>query len=170
MGRELRMVPPKWEDKHPKEEYHSDGRLQPMYDESFEDAVKEWKEGYAKWEAKTHESYEEGMEYFEWDSTPIRRYYRPWKSEEGIWYQVWETVSEGTPVSPSFEHKEELIEYLANCGDDWSDKGWGLEAAKRFVESGSCCSFVVTNLLGNAKVEHGYEHNPKERHDSGTSS
>ena len=31
---------------------------------------------------------------------------------KGEWYQVWETTSEGSPISPAFETPEELAEWL----------------------------------------------------------
>lgn len=39
---------------------------------------------------------------------------------EGEWWQVWETVGEGSPVTPAFATPEELIEYLVANGDVWS--------------------------------------------------
>jgi len=39
-----------------------------------------------------------------------------WEKEEppsGEWYQMWETVSEGSPISPAFETPEELARWLA---------------------------------------------------------
>ena len=49
--------------------------------------------------------------------------YRPrWKRGEATWYQVYETVSEGTPVTPPFETREELVEYLVERGDFWDQK------------------------------------------------
>lgn len=158
MGREVRMVPPNWE--HPKEEGHN-GEMHyvPMYDENYEDARREWLEKLAAHKPEEHD----GLDYWEWDGgPPDRQYYRTWKDEEATWFQVWETVSEGTPVSPPFATKDELIEYLAKNGDWWdqkrcqgpplpwvtgnsSDPGWGLEAATRFVNSGWAPSGVITN-------------------------
>jgi hypothetical protein len=45
-----------------------------------------------------------------WEETPI---------PEGEGWQVWETVSEGSPVSPVFATGEELVEYLVEGGDSW---------------------------------------------------
>lgn len=53
---------------------------------------------------------------------PEREYYRSWKDEDATWFQVWETVSEGTPVTPPFATKEELIDYLVANGDFWDQK------------------------------------------------
>lgn len=40
----------------------------------------------------------------------------------GTGWQVWETVSEGSPVTPVFETADELIEYLVENGDEWDQK------------------------------------------------
>lgn len=49
--------------------------------------------------------------------------YRPdWKPEEATWFQMYETVSEGTPVTPPFETREELVEYLVANGCFWDQK------------------------------------------------
>lgn len=53
---------------------------------------------------------------------PDPRYYRPWRDDEATWFQVWETVSEGSPVSPAFATREELVEYLVKHGDFWAQK------------------------------------------------
>ena len=147
MGRELRMVPPNWD--HPKV-MRSNGRqdYQPMYDQSFETAAAEWKAELAKWEAGERPSYcsKPELEYWEYaGAPPDRQYYRPWDDAEATWYQVWETVSEGTPVSPPFATKEELIEYLVANGDYWDQSRraegrssmpcapWSRKSAEAFV-------------------------------------
>lgn len=52
---------------------------------------------------------------------------------EGEWWQVWETVSEGSPVTPAFETPEELIDYLVENGDGGYGPAPSREAASRFV-------------------------------------
>ncbi len=126
-----------------------------MFDETFGDAAAEWKEGLAAWERGERPDYcgEESrkLEYWEWNGhPPDRAYYRPWKDEEATWYQLWETVSEGTPVSPPFATQEELIAHLAAHGDGgWgasSPGGWGIERARRFVmNEGWAPSMVVSD-------------------------
>jgi hypothetical protein len=125
MGREIRKVPANWD--HPKTE-RPNGRigLQPMYDCRFENAAAEWKADLAKWEAGERPSYytidddNPNPEYWEYSGDPPdRKYYRTWKDEDATWFQVWETVSEGTPVTPPFATKDELIEYLVANGDFW---------------------------------------------------
>jgi hypothetical protein len=150
MGREIRRVPANWD--HPKQEGQYDGRLQPMFDETFEKAAADWKAEFAKWEAGERPSYcsedSVALEYWEWNGgPPDRAYYRPWKDEDATWFQVWETVSEGTPVTPPFETKEALIDYLAIEGDFWDqrrgDGPWRRDAATRFVNAGWAPSLIV---------------------------
>jgi hypothetical protein len=55
---------------------------------------------------------------------------------EGPGYQLWETVSEGSPISPVFPTRETFIEYLTSKGSTRS-------AAECFTESGWTPSAVV---------------------------
>ena len=147
MGREIRRVPPNWE--HPKMEDREG--LQPMYDRSYETERREWLDGLAAHKPEDHD----GEDYWEWDGNPPERaYYRPWADDEATWYQLWETVTEGTPVSPPFETKRELAEYLAEHGDYWDqergDPGWGMDAAAAFVKIGYAPSFMG---LGGRLIE-----------------
>lgn len=166
MGREVRKVPPKWE--HPKMEgwRGERGDLQPMFDRPYEDARREWLEGLA-----AHKPEEcNGCDYWEWcGNPPERSYYRPWRDEEATWLQVWETVSEGTPVSPPFATREELAQYLAEHGDFWDQQrgrgGWGIERAKAFVNVGWVPSAAVLNgeLLESKDVAAALEARRKTR-------
>ena len=155
MGREIRMVPPNWE--HPKIErpdYRTRRMVeayQPLYDRPFGPAMEEWYSEWKKWEAGQRPDYcdeeSKGLEYWEWSgSPPDPKFYRPdWTAEQMTWYQLFETVSEGTPVSPPFCTKQELADYLAANGDFWDqararegrnggqEAPWGREAANRFV-------------------------------------
>lgn len=161
MGREIRMVPANWE--HPTvdafrftpgEGYGNKTELQPMYDDTFENAAAEWKREFAEWESGKRPDYcddeSSKLEFWEWHGThPDRKYYRPWKNEEATWFQLWETVSEGTPVSPAFEERQELADYLAVNGDYWDQKrglgGWGQKSADAFVWVGWAPSMIVSN-------------------------
>lgn len=122
MGRELRMVPPNWS--HPIVTF-GDGRsgFKPMHGQSFRAAAAAWKRAFLEWEsgvrpdgiAPEHAE----LEYWEYaDNPPDRESYVPWEPETATWYQVWENVSEGTPVTPPFATRAELIEYLVQYGDD----------------------------------------------------
>ena len=74
-------------------------------------------------------------------------YCRPHWNEDATWFQVYETVSEGTPVTPPFETQDQLIEYLVKNGDFWDQKRredgrshfmncdpWSKQRAENFVK------------------------------------
>lgn len=78
-----------------------------------------------------------------------------WKAYDpptGEGWQVWETVSEGSPITPVFPTAEALIEHLSTVGTEWDrtpgpggrpPRGpWRREAAEAFVRSGWAPSFV----------------------------
>ena len=67
--------------------------------------------------------------------------YEAWESTEppaGPGYQLWETVSEGSPISPVFSSREAFVEYL--CSEGFSKK-----AAENFSKEGWAPSAVITN-------------------------
>lgn len=157
MGREIRKVPAGWD--HPvTQDTYGRERRQPMYDETYETASAEWLSEFDRIRSGGAKGYE--IECYpggvvDWASentAPSKEYYRPWSDDEAVWFQLWETVSEGTPVSPPFETEDELIEYLAYNGDfwdqdrctkpDWAElwggvlgvSAWGKERAERFVK------------------------------------
>lgn len=152
MGREIRMVPPNWS--HPTEFRHGEMRYKPMYGRSFKAAATEWKEGYAKWESglrpfgsgewEPKESWRHAdiytdhlnLEWWEYHGDPPsdRAMYRPWEDDQATWFQVWETVSEGTPVTPPFATREELVDYLVANGDFWDHSRRKQKAAGRPME------------------------------------
>lgn len=160
MGRELRRVPPDWE--HPQQRCHYLHRggggvlgaacpnggweYQPLHDESYAEAcrkhdafLRSWytdreleSEAAGRWRA-------EGRYPWDWDSEPTEESYRgrEWTEEEATAFQVYENISEGTPVSPvllgEFEVKMWLLE-----------QGYSVEAAEKFIEYGSAPSMVMT--------------------------
>lgn len=67
--REVRMVPKGW--KHPRRLL--DGQLQPMHDQSYEEAVNAWKDGYEKWKTNPKND----CEYWEWEGPPQPRLLPP---------------------------------------------------------------------------------------------
>ena len=116
MGREVRRVPKDWE--HP---HRTDGRddYQPMYDESFAEAAREWKIQFAEWEDGKRPYYctdSQTDEFWEYEGDPPdRKFYRPeWTDAERTHWQMYETTSEGTPISPVMETPELLARWLAD--------------------------------------------------------
>lgn len=63
---------------------------------------------------------------------------------EGEGWQIWETVSEGSPVSPVFATAEELEVFMSTVGTKW-DPPVSIEAARAFVRSGWAPSAVILN-------------------------
>ena len=101
MGREVRMVPPDWE--HPKRE---NGRYIPLFDH-YKAALDEFDE------MRKEKGLAEALDYF--GGGPCSEDYMPyWEDEQCTHYQMYETCSEGTPISPICETPEELARWLAD--------------------------------------------------------
>ena len=103
MGREVRRVPAKWE--HPRDEQ---GHFRPMFDASYEERAKEFLE------RANRDGLQEAVD---WMGCPERDDYMPtWPDSERTHLQMYETCSEGTPISPVFATPEELARWLADNG------------------------------------------------------
>lgn len=86
--------------------------------------------------------------------------WEPTDPPTGEGWQLWETVSEGSPISPVFATPEELAEWMSSPAYTWgavkedSDRPT-YETALRFVEAGWAPSFVSTPQTGLVSgVEH----------------
>jgi hypothetical protein len=167
MGREIRRVPADWE--HPRDET---GGLIPLYDQDFPTAAAEWKEGYRRWESGEVENHgadrdvlpwrprdmsasweDASVEFWEYDGPPDRDSYRKraWTPEQASHYQMYETVSEGTPVSPVFATPEEVARWCADNLGGWQKASY--EAWLRVARGGYAPSAVFTS----AGVQNGVE-------------
>lgn len=140
MGREVRRVPLDWD--HPRD-YR--GEYQPMVDETFEHAV-------AEWEAESSK-YATLAEHLRDDPPPTdAAYYRPeWPTDKPLGWQIYENVSEGTPVSPVFATDDELVEWLTHpqlVGIGREPIAMSREAARRFVDRGYAPSMVYSPATG----------------------
>lgn len=155
MGREIRRVPPNWE--HPKRDPATDiyghGGYEPMYDQRFDERFSEWLEDFDRIRKGDltefeREYYPRGLaEWLQDEAPPNPSAYRTYSDDEATWFQAYETVSEGTPVSPPFATAEELVDYLAENGDYW-DQGRGDKPAPRaayeaFVKGGWAPSMAM---------------------------
>lgn len=121
MGRELRKVPANWE--HPKKE---DGTWQPMFDEFYLDALEEWLTNHKSWMDGTHQNLKDDPSLKEMypfyamygGDPPDVDYYqtRKFQPEELTHIQLYESTTEGTPISPVFKADEldKLCEWAAN--------------------------------------------------------
>ena len=144
MGREIRMVKKGWE--HPK---NDDGKYQPMFNMFYEDELNEWWENHLLWLQGKHPDQPQDYKYYaEWHGDPpdIAYYIQEkWDEEKDeMWFCLYENVSEGTPLSPSFKTKEELINYLVDNGDFWG-YSWTENQAKKMLENKYCCSGIIIN-------------------------
>jgi hypothetical protein len=133
MGVEIRRVPPNWE--HPRD---SDGNYQPLYNSHYHEEALAWIDGFNSFKPDKYYQY-----YWEYDIPPDSDYCVPYAREEATWYQVYETVSEGTPVTPPFETEDELIDYLVTKGTFWDDRGYERLVAEKFVKEIGCMPSVV---------------------------
>lgn len=127
MGREIRRVAPNWQ--HPK---NADGHYIPLH-ESFpynaEEIIEGLRDGWLKDEPPFY-----GIEIMP-----------QWPEAERTHYQMYENVSEGTPVTPPFSTKEALIEYLVEHGDFSRRKGYDRRTAEAFVAYGYAPSMVISD-------------------------
>lgn len=155
MGREIRRVPADWE--HPKVSKFDSRTMrlvessQPLHDKSFSQVAREWMDKARAWDDGADPHKADHPFYWQWDGPPPdQKCYRPdWPEGTATHYQVYETVSEGTPVTPHFATKEELIDYLVRYGDSWDQKrgegGWARKNAEDFVEREWAPSMIVLN-------------------------
>ena len=136
MSREVRKVPANWE--------HPTGTA--LFDGSFAEAAAEWDEAKRQWDAGFQENHfpEEGedkwkpkdadtagMSFEDWDGErPVESDYMPdWPEAERTHLQMYETTSEGTPISPVMETAEELARWLAdNNASAFAGQGASYEA------------------------------------------
>ena len=149
MSREIRNVPVMWE--HPKK----NGRFEPLWD-NYVGSLKYWKEEIDRFIECMTEVIETGKttlydkewtdekalyEYFTEDNQllpPKITNYMP----SGRWFQLYEGVSEGTPLSPAFSTKEELVDWLTNNKDYWGNQ-WSRNQAEKMVEAGYSPSGLI---------------------------
>lgn len=144
MGREIRKVPTGWH--HPRNEQ---GHFQPLYNESFKEAAQEWTDNFINWQNGTHKHIVEDPAlkvkypfYWQWsDGPPDEEYYRPEFDSEPTCFQIYETVSEGTPTSPVFNTKQDMITWLIS-------EGYGREQAENFVSSEWAPSMILSPKHG----------------------
>lgn len=122
MGREVRRVPANW--KHPADKR---GNEIPLHD-GFNKRLAQWDEENAKWAEGLRSDWQggwqpieerhRGMTFAEWDGErPKADDYMPdWPDAERTHFQMYETCTEGTPISPVMESPEALARWLADNG------------------------------------------------------
>ena len=128
MGREIRRVPADWE--HPKDEH---GNYIPMYDQSYDEALAEYNAELEAWNNNTHPDILNDPKvkvtypnFKDWKAgPPDKNTYRSriFKEEELTHIQLYNTTSEGEPISPLFkaDEFEKLCEWAAENATTFAD-------------------------------------------------
>lgn len=122
MSIEVRKVSVNWE--HPKD---GEGNFIPLYGGSFSKDASEWDEKATQWGKGFHKSFvvddkwepktvEMTGTFADWSGgRPNKNDYMPqWLDIERTHYQMYELVTEGTPISPVMETPEVLARWLAD--------------------------------------------------------
>jgi hypothetical protein len=140
MGREVRKVTKDWE--HPQDEAGWLIPLRPGY---------QLAEDVDEFESEVEEN---GLEVTleDWGDQPDPADYMPaWRDEEATYYQMYENVSEGTPISPPMPTREELAHWLA---DNEANPGGGRNAKASYeawlhtCQTGYCFSMMLIRGVG----------------------
>lgn len=85
-----------------------------------------------------------------WPSKEMKAQAEAWESfspPEGDGYQIWETVSEGSPVSPAFATPEELALWMVE-NDKSVTKGTTFDQWMKFIDAGWAPSMMTTPTNG----------------------
>jgi hypothetical protein len=88
-----------------------------------------------------------------WPSPEAKQRYEAWEEAEpptGEGWQLWETVSEGSPVSPVFGSEQEFAAWLRA-------EGYSAQAVKGFLERGWCLSMMMVVENGEARFYNNIE-------------
>lgn len=157
MGREVRRVPASW--KHPVNEH---GEI-PLHD-GYSERVAEWDVENQKWSEGLRSNWRggwqpvddehRGMSFAEWDGErPKPEEYMPeWPEAERTHYQMYETCTEGTPISPVMADPESLARWLAdNKASAFGGQTATYEQWLGMIGEGSAFSMV----MAGGKIESG---------------
>lgn len=156
MSREIRKVPKNWEHPrynhpsyYPSDRSEAGNRYFPLYDMDYKIEAQKWINNFNLWQKGEHEYQFESKDpppdyYWDFDGPPPEEISYRSESlgtefrEPAACYQVYETVSEGTPISPKFDSLEELAAWLV--GQGYSEK-----AASEFCKLGYSMSMAIVN-------------------------
>ncbi len=174
MSREVRRVPATWEHPH---QYcpHSPWTkgcdvakanggycYKPMFDGDFNTRAREWMDAAIAWDNGTDKDAAENKAahpfYWQWDAGPPdpEDYMPSWPDAERTHYQMYESVSEGTPISPVMESPEALARWLADNGANaGAGRTASYEAWLRVCNGGYAPSMVMVNGTMMSGVEFG---------------
>jgi len=125
----------------------------PLHDRDYDAEAREWMDAAAKWHRGEGDDLADAADiaahpfYWEWHGMPPEKedYAPNWPEAERTHVQMYETVSEGTPVSPVFASLAELADWMVT-------QGYSRNAADRFCETGYAPSMVVENFGGEVRM------------------
>jgi len=135
MGREVRKVPEDWE--HPK---NSKGNYIPLYD-GYEKEEKEFID------LANKKGLQEAVD--DMGLPDIKDYMPVRAEEEKTHFMMYETCSEGTPISAAFETPEDLARWLTDSNaSSFGSMGASYDGWLRVCQGGYACSVVgVGNVI-----------------------
>lgn len=108
---EVRRVPPDWE--HPRD---TKAMHVPLLGGSFSRIWREWRAESLAWRRGLHPSAKQfDGTFLEWSGgEPVAAFYMPdWECSDATCFQIYETVTEGTPLSPVFSEVSMLASWAA---------------------------------------------------------
>jgi len=128
MGREVRRVPANWN--HPTDGTYSNGevRYRSLFAGPYSEAAAQWDKENEAWLRGMTIDFFTGEEqpksaaalqydsFSDWDCERpnVDNYMPEWQDAEKTHYMMYETTSEGSPISPAFETPEQLAQWLAD--------------------------------------------------------
>jgi hypothetical protein len=146
MSREVRRVPADWE--HPLyEKWEGREGYKPLYEGA------EYQRAHDGFIEKLNaEGLQEAIDYY---GALDRNDYMPnWPAEQRTHYMMYESTSEGTPISPAFETPEELARWLAGTGASaFAGETASYEAWLRVAQGG----FAPSAIIQDGKMMSGVE-------------
>lgn len=164
MSREVRRVPASWQ--HPCDALT--GKVKPLLSGTYKEIHAEWVDGFLQWQKGLMRNYGPdggwvdrtkefpNMTYSEYAGRePAANDYMPqWQASECTHYQLYETTSEGTPISPVMESPEALAKWL----EENKASAFGSHTATyaqwlAMINRGSCVSAVITQSGIKSGVE-----------------
>lgn len=152
MSREVRMVPKDWQ--HPKNGYDN---FDPLfaYNENLEEEQKEWDKKKSDWDSGIYPTYADDeskeLNFENWEGERPNRNNDMPKFDSGTdtYYMMYETTTEGTPISPAFETPELLARWLSDSeANSFGSQSANYESWLRVAKGGYACSAVVINNNG----------------------
>jgi hypothetical protein len=162
MAYEIRRVPGNWQ--HPKD---ADGRYIGLFETSrFKRDAQRWDEENEMWlkgyrsDGRSNyvpiEPEHQHKSYVEWtqERPELRNYMPQWANDERTHYMIYESVTEGTPISPAFRNAVDLLNWLiAENVKESQDRGKEITFWKRWVQQEIKAANLTCGILRGCALE-----------------